>query len=46
LALIAALPTHHDPTPPMKPSAKRNHDSSIISTTFSTLSTRTGRGRF
>jgi hypothetical protein len=37
-ALIAALPTHHDPTPPLKPSTKRNHDSPIISTTFSTVS--------
>jgi hypothetical protein len=34
LALIDRLPTHHDPTPPLKPSTKRNHDSSIISTTF------------
>jgi hypothetical protein len=40
LALIAALPTHHDPTPSLKPSTKRNHDSPIISTTFSTLSAR------
>lgn len=37
-ALIAALPTHHDPTPPLKTSTKRNHDSPIISTTFSTVS--------
>jgi hypothetical protein len=37
-ALIAALPTHHDPTSSLKPSTKRNHDSTIISTTFSTLS--------
>ena len=35
-ALIAALPTHHDPTPPLKTSTKRNHNSPIISTTFST----------
>jgi hypothetical protein len=38
LALIAALSTHHDPTPSLKPSTKRNHDSPIISMTFSTLS--------
>jgi hypothetical protein len=37
-ALIAALPTHHDPTSPLKLSTKRNHDSTIISTTFSTAS--------
>ena len=39
-ALIAALPTHHDPTSSLKPSTKRNHDSTIISTTFSTLSVK------
>ena len=39
-ALIAALPPHHDPTSPPKPSTKRNHDSPIISTTFSTASAR------
>jgi hypothetical protein len=37
-ALIAALSPHHDPTSPPKPSTKRNHDSPIISTTFSTAS--------
>src|ERR1700682_1815341 len=33
-ALIAALPTHHDPTSSLKPSTKRNHDSPIHSTLF------------
>jgi hypothetical protein len=32
------MPTHHDPTSSLKPSTKRNHDSTIISTTFSTAS--------
>jgi hypothetical protein len=41
-ALIAALPTHHDPTSSLKHSTKRNHDSPIISTTFSTLSATSG----
>jgi hypothetical protein len=37
-ALIAALPTHHDPTSSPNPSTKRNHDSPNISTPFSTAS--------
>jgi hypothetical protein len=41
-ALIAALPPHHDPTSPLNASKKRNHDSPIISTTFSTVSTQSG----
>src|SRR5579863_57824 len=40
LALVAGMPTHHDPTSSLKPSTKRNHDSTIISTTFSTASVR------
>jgi hypothetical protein len=39
-APIAAPPPHHDPTSPPKPSTRRNHDSPIISTTFSTASAR------
>jgi hypothetical protein len=35
-ALIAAVPTQHDPPPPLKLSTKRNHDWPISSTTFST----------
>ena len=34
LALIDRLPTHHDPSPPLKASTKRNHDSPIISSDF------------
>src|ERR1700722_12805689 len=34
LALIDRLPTHHDPPPPLKASAKRNHDSPIITSDF------------
>ena len=43
LALIDRLSTHHDPLPSLKASRKRNHDSAIITRTFSTASTRTGR---
>ena len=34
LALIDRLPTHHDPSPPLKASTKRNRDSPIISSDF------------
>jgi hypothetical protein len=34
LALIDRLTTHHHPTPPLKPSTKRNHDSSVITSDF------------
>jgi hypothetical protein len=34
LALIDRLPTHHDPPPPLNASARRNHDSPIITSDF------------
>src|SRR6516225_9929710 len=42
LALIATLPTHHDPPPPLTNQAKENHGTPIITTPFSTASTQSG----
>ena len=34
LTLIDLLPTHHDPPPSLKPSRRRNHDSTMIASDF------------
>jgi hypothetical protein len=43
LALIDPLATHHDRTPSLKASGKRNHDSSIFTRPFSTGSVNRDR---
>jgi hypothetical protein len=42
LALIATLPTHHDPPPLLTNQAKENHGAPVITIPFSTASTQSG----